>query len=57
MSAIRLMLNMGIWRTPVNISPLGSSTVSIAIAGSDILPPASIISGSQISYVVNQALS
>jgi hypothetical protein len=53
MSAMRLMLNMGIWRISVSISSLGSLTVSIAIAGSDILLPASMISGSQISYVVN----
>jgi CBS-domain-containing membrane protein len=57
MSAMRLVPNVGTWRTPVSISPLGSSTVPIAIAGSDILPPASMISGSQVSYVVNQALS
>jgi hypothetical protein len=57
MSVMRLVLNVGIWRIPVSTSSLGSSTVSIVIAGSDILPPASMISGSQISYVVNQAFS
>jgi hypothetical protein len=57
MNAMRLVLNVGIWRIPVSTSSLGSSTVSIVIAGSDILPPASMISGSQISYVVNQAFS
>jgi hypothetical protein len=57
MSAMKLMLNVGIWRIPVSTSSLRSSTVPITIAGNDILPPASIISGSQISYVVNQVLS
>jgi hypothetical protein len=57
MSVMRFVLNVGIWRTPVSTSPLRSSTVLIAIAGSDILSPASMISGSQISYVVNQAFS
>jgi hypothetical protein len=53
MSAIKLMPNMGIWRTPVSINPLGNLIVLIVIAGSDILFPVSMISDSQISYVIN----
>jgi hypothetical protein len=57
MNAIRLISNIDIWRIPINISPLGSLTVPIAMAENDILLSASIISGSQISYVINQILS
>jgi hypothetical protein len=57
MNAIRLILNMGIWRTPININSLGNLTVPIVIVESDILFPALIISGSQILYVVNQVFS
>jgi hypothetical protein len=53
MNAIRLVLNIDIWRTSININLLGNSTVPIVIAENDILFPASIISGSQISYVIN----
>jgi hypothetical protein len=57
MSAIRLILNMDIWRTSISISLLENSIVPIIIAESDILFPVSIISGSQISYVANQIFS
>jgi hypothetical protein len=57
MNTIRLIPNIDIWRTSVNISSLENSTVPITIAENDILLPASIISGSQISYVINQIFS
>jgi hypothetical protein len=53
MSTIRLILNVDIWRISININPLGNSIMSIIIAENNILSPASIISGSQISYIVN----